>query len=388
MGDKTKIEWTDATWNPLRGCSRISDGCRNCYAETVAHRFSGPGMPYEGLTRIVNGRPTWTGEIRLVPELLGQPLRWTRPRRIFVNSMSDLFHENVPDHLIDRVFGAMWACHVCAGGQSKHVFQILTKRAKRMRDYLKQDRRENWARAAVNIAGKYDPDGLFDDIASSQTPHPRIWLGVSVENQAAANARIPLLLDTPAVVRWISAEPLLGAIDVSRWLDPTGVECLDTCPPARFVGNEEIETVESACGERRPICPSCGAVASWTGYDNGIDWIVAGGESGPHARPTHPEWLRSLRDQCKAAGVCFFFKQWGEWAPRGGKLTGGGTDFSEIDPQCTRWPRVIKLGEHGLDTRRCENCTLEMGEEIFMQMVGKKAAGRLLDGVQHDEYPE
>ena len=149
MGDKTKIQWTDATWNPLRGCSRVSDGCRNCYAESVAHRFSGPGMPYEGLTRIVNSHPTWTGEVRMIPELLDQPLRWTRPRRIFVNSMSDLFHEKVPDHFIDRVFGAMWACHVCAGGQSKHVFQILTKRAKRMRDYLRQNRREHWARSGV-----------------------------------------------------------------------------------------------------------------------------------------------------------------------------------------------------------------------------------------------
>lgn len=334
MGDKTGIEWADATWNPLRGCSRVSDGCRHCYAETVAHRFSGPGMPYEDLTRIVNGRPTWTGEIRLVPELLGQPLRWTRPRQIFVNSMSDLFHENVPDHFIDRIFGVMWACHVCDGGQSKHVFQILTKRAERMRDYLRQDRREHWARAAINLAGKYDPDGIFDDIANAQGSHPRIWLGVSVENQPTADERIPLLLDTPAAVRWISAEPLLSALDVSRWLRP----------------------------RQRPNADGYGGDCSpgWTTDFNTLGWVVAGGESGPHARPTHPDWLRSLRDQCKAAGVPFLFKQWGEWAPR--------HDLQAADLAGKEWHTFDP------DTSVCR--------------VGKKAAGRLLDGVLHDEYPD
>lgn len=336
MGDKTKIQWTDATWNPLRGCSRISDGCRNCYAETVAHRFSGPGMPYEGLTRIVNGRPTWTGEIRQVSELMDQPLRWKRPRLIFVNSMSDLFHENVPDHFIDRVFGAMWACHVCAGGQSKHVFQILTKRAKRMRDYLRQDRREHWARAAVNIAGKYDSDGLFDDIANSQGSHPRIWLGVSVENQATADERIPLLLDTPAAIRWISAEPLLSKMRLGSWLQRSH--------SAAF-GDGRVT-------DRMPFWTRIGSTA--------IDWVVAGGESGPHARPMHPAWARSLRDQCAAAGVAFHFKQWGEWAPR--------HDLQAADLAGKEWHTFDP------DTSVCR--------------VGKKAAGRLLDGVLHDEYPE
>lgn len=351
MGDKTKIQWTDATWNPLRGCSRVSEGCRNCYAESVAHRFSGPGMPYEGLTRIVNGHPAWTGEVRMIPELLDQPLRWRKPRRIFVNSMSDLFHENVPDYFIDRVFGVMWACHVC---DKQHVFQILTKRAKRMRDYMMQDRRAQWARAAAFVAGGYDPDGMFDDIANLQGPHPRIWLGVSAENQPAADDRIQQLMETPAAVRWVSLEPLLGQISLVVPFDGA--------------------TVNAARGAL-PGIPR-------------LDWVVVGGESGPHARPMHPEWARALRDQCRDAKVQFFFKQWGEWAPRGGSVNGGGTDFSEIDPQCTRWPRVIRLGEHGRDTRYLENLTGGIGEEVFMQMVGKKLAGRLLDGVLHDEYPE
>lgn len=346
MCDKTAIEWTDATWNPLRGCARISEGCRHCYAEAVAHRFSGPGMPYEGLTRIVNGRPTWTGEVRMIPELLDQPLRWRKPRRIFVNSMSDLFHENVPDYFIDRVFGVMWACHVC---DKQHVFQILTKRAQRMRDYLKHDRRKNWARAAVNIAGRYDPDGLFDDIANSQEPHPRIWLGVSVENQPAADERIPLLLDTQAAVRWISAEPLLGEIDLDA------------------IAN----TARLAEGQRYISATIGSAWESHAGYldtckINALDWIVAGGESGPHARPSHPDWFRTLRDQCNEAGVPFLFKQWGEWLP--------GSQASDIGNQtaligaCQRGHRWDS-GAHSWN-------------------IGKKAAGRLLDGVLHDEYPE
>lgn len=339
MGDRTGIEWTDATWNPLRGCSRVSDGCRHCYAETVAHRFGGPGLPYEGLTSLVNGRPAWTGEVRMIPELLDQPLRWKKPRRIFVNSMSDLFHENVPDEFIAQVFGVMAVAHW-------HTFQVLTKRADRMRDFV---------RRLPELAKR--PDNHLLPGGDGVGPFDNIWLGVSVENQIAADERIPLLLDTPAAVRWISAEPLLGAITLERPEPGDDIAC----------------GANTVC---RPWLIQC------------LDWIVAGGESGPHARPTHPEWLRSLRDQCKAAGVPFFFKQWGELAPRGGKLTGGGTDFSEIDPQCVRWPRVIKLGEHGLDTRRCDNCIPGMGEEIFMQMVGKKNAGRLLDGVRHDEYPE
>ncbi len=360
MGDKTKIEWTDATWNPLRGCSRVSEGCRNCYAESVAHRFSEPGMPHEGLTRIVNGHPAWTGEVRMIPELLDQPLRWRKPRRIFVNSMSDLFHENVPDYFIDRVFGVMWACHVC---DRQHVFQILTKRAKRMRDYMMQDRRAQWARAAAFVAGGYDPDGMFDDIANLQGPHPRIWLGVSAENQPAADERIPLLLDTPAAVRWISAEPLLEAVDVSRWLDPTGIECRDVCPDSSFVIARDVEAVAVENGDIRPICPHCGQIANWTGRGAGIDWIVAGGESGPHARPTHPDWLRSLRDQCKTAGVPFLFKQWGEFSPSR-ELHAAGV--------------ISGHQQHSFPWGLCNP---------QMARVGKKLAGRRLDGVQHDEYP-
>lgn len=233
MGNQSKIEWTDATWNPIRGCSEVSEGCRNCYAMRQAHRFDKPGGPYEGLTRVSGGEIKWTNEVRLVPELLDQPLHWRKPKRIFVNSMSDLFHEKVPDHFIMQVFVTMQKA-------PQHIYQILTKRPKRMREWVRH----------------------FTDREPAN-----VWLGVSCEDQKTANERIPLLLQTPAAIRWISAEPLLGAIDMNG------------------IRNAE-----------------CGAA---------LDWVVAGGESGPSARPMHPDWARSLRDQCLAAGVPFFFKQWG-----------------------------------------------------------------------------
>jgi protein gp37 len=183
MGDHSAIEWTDATWNPVRGCAIVSKGCTNCYAMRQAHRSSGAGGAYEGLTKRSKGGPVWTGKVRLVPELLEQPLQWRRPRRIFVNSMSDLFHEDVPVDFIYRLWCTMAAAR-------RHRFQILTKRGARMREVL---------------TGR--------DVQERQVLD-NVWLGVSVEDQVAADERIPQLLETPAAVRWISAEPLLGLIDL------------------------------------------------------------------------------------------------------------------------------------------------------------------------------
>ena len=281
MSDKTRIEWTEATWNPVTGCSKSSQGCKHCYAERDWPRLSAP-RPKPNL---YTGR-AFT-DVRCHPERLDQPMRWARPRRIFVNSMSDLFHPDVPDSFIRQVFGVM-------ATEAQHTFQVLTKRAARMRDLL--DRWRN--------------DGTFqyhEGLAPAN-----VWLGVSVEDQATADERIPLLLDTPAAVRWISAEPLLGQVDL---------------PGLFYYGTER----------------SGGIVPLRAKGHTMLDWVVAGGESGPKARPMHPDWARSLRDQCAAAGVPFLFKQWGEWAPANDK----------------------------------------MGFRI-----GKKAAGRHLDGVLHDEYPE
>ena len=273
MGDKSAIEWCDSTWNPVRGCSLVSAGCTNCYAMRQARRSSGPGGAYEGLTKMTSHGPVWTGKIRTVPELLDQPLRWRRPRRIFVNSMSDLFHEDIPDDFIDRVFAVMALA-------IKHKFQVLTKRPKRMRDYISGGTIDSHG-----VRRCYRRDSIIvDTIASDQLnerlpghglegapwPFPNVWLGVSVEDQETADERIPLLLQTPAAVRWISAEPLLGSIILG--------------------GIGRPQSVRETPGPR-------------------LDWVVTGGESGPRARPSHPDWFRSLAEQCRAAGVRFFMKQ-------------------------------------------------------------------------------
>lgn len=258
MSDKTKIEWTDATWNPVTGCTKVSQGCKHCYAEREWPR----------LTNLV---PSYAGrdftDVRTHADRLDQPLHWKRPRRVFVNSMSDLFHESVPDEFIEQVLiTTIHARH--------HVFQILTKRPSRMRDVMRR-----W----TDMNGRAQPN---------------LWLGVSVEDQPSADERIPLLLDTPAAVRWISAEPLLGAVD----LTPAYLPC-----PNYQGAMMDPETGAYEC------CRECDYTG--IGSEIGIDWVVVGGESGMNARPMHPDWARSLRDQCAEAGVPFLFKQWGEYRP-------------------------------------------------------------------------
>ena len=270
MGDGTGISWTDATWNPVRGCSRVSEGCRHCYAEIVAGRFSGPGQAYEGLAKRVQrgaGSTTegrWTGEVRLVPEHLADPLRWKRPRRIFVNSMSDLFHEKLTNEEIAAVFGVMAAA-------PQHTFQVLTKRAARMREWFEwiddHDIRTCAKEALLHLGGPHDCPWEREICAEWPWALPNVWLGVSVENQDAADERIIELLKTPAAVRFLSCEPLLGAIDLAA-----------ASPNARSLAED-------------------------------LDWIIAGCESGRGARPCDVAWLRSLRDQCDAAHVPFFLKQ-------------------------------------------------------------------------------
>lgn len=261
MGDKSKIEWTDATWNPIRGCTRVSKSCEHCYAERVAHR----NPHYKNLTRMTQHGPIWTGDIRLVPELLDQPLRWKRPRRIFVNNMSDLFHERVPFDFIHKIFVVM-------GKSPYHIFQILTKRPERMKaffDWLQPD------------PARMEPR-LLEICAMRRWPLLTVCLGVSVEDQKTVEERIPALLQIPAAVRWISIEPLLASINLRRFFAHS-VHCAKSHP----MGD--------------PVC-RCSR----------ISWVVVGGESGPGTRPMHPDWARSIRDQCQAARVSFFFKQWGE----------------------------------------------------------------------------
>ncbi len=345
MAQRSKIEWTEATWNPITGCTKVSPGCDHCYASTFAERWRGtPGHYFErGF------------DITLRPDKLDLPLRWRRPRRIFVNSMSDLFHDSIPDEYIARVFAVMALAE-------RHTLQVLTKRHGRMRSLLGSANFRNLVLRA-GIAMARDTGGINTVWAAraldpDNGPAANVWLGVSVENQQWANIRIPVLLDTPAAVRWISAEPLLGPIDLGAWLrDVDSPSCWDVHAPS------------AECGQCiRP------------------DWIVCGGESGPGARPMHPDWARWLRNQCVDANVPFLFKQHGEWA-------------EATRTTATHLLHVTKgylipradgttdhpYGEHsGLDQD-----LVDRGHPgwIRVRRWGKKAAGREMDGRTWDQYP-
>lgn len=378
MADKTGIQWTDATWNPIAGCSLVSPGCTNCYAMKMAARIeamsagSDKQTHYAGTTMPTKAGPVWTGTINVAPEhILTQPLRWKRPRRIFVNSMSDLFHDAVDDATIDKVFAVMSLC-------PQHTFQVLTKRADRMLAYLSTragDYLLRWPEAVP--AGewpitKQQADLQFGNFGKAALgrhgpivsfPLPNVWLGVSVEDTVRANERIPDLLKTPAAVRWISAEPLLGGMSLRSisWAasDRGFVDAL--------TGETQHKETRVSHPDRYPAT-------------NRLNWVVAGGESGPGARPMHPDWARGLRDQCAAAGVPFFFKQWGSWAP-----------VDHCDKADTRlWdgkPGVRKLRRDGSQTVPDGKWPDQAAGECYISPMSKKAAGDLLDGVQHHSWP-
>lgn len=319
MADKTHIEWTEATWNPVTGCSKVSTGCKHCYAERDWGRLSAnPHTRYHGRAFT---------DVQCHGDVLDLPLRWKRPRRIFVNSMSDLFHDAVPDLFIADVFGVMAAA-------PQHTFQILTKRPERARWLLGKQGILNFAAAVAECAA------LYSDV-DIEWPLNNVWLGVSIEDQATADERIPILLDTPAWTRWVSAEPLLGPIDMHGYLDG-------------LVVGADIS---------RP----------------NVDWLVVGGESGPQARPMHPDWVRSLRGQCVESAVPFLFKQWGEWFP------------ASFLPKDTLLParRWGWISENGGPAEISDFGPFkdEFAHHELMGRVGKKLAGRRLDNLVHDDYP-
>lgn len=333
MGD-TSIEWTDKTWNPVTGCTKVSQGCKNCYAEKIYERFNGKGSFKNVICH----------EDRLM-----QPLRWKHPAKVFVNSMSDLFHENVPFEFIDKVFAVMAMCQ-------KHTFQVLTKRADRMLEYFKMIDEEKDMQRWINASIEIDtpPFAFIPLVEHVPYPLPNVWIGVSVEDQKAADERIPLLLQIPATVRFLSCEPLLGAVDLTKLL--------------MIKSDNELKpdvTINSLKG--------------WHGGYNRpertkIDWVICGGESGNKARPMHPDWARSLRDQCNAADVAFFFKQWGEWQP---------IDHGPKFQKCTKLGTIDLEGQYLND-----NCIADPKNGIvFTAKCGKKAAGRLLDGKEWNEMP-
>lgn len=277
------ISWTDATWNPIRGCSIVSEGCRNCYAMKFAHRFSKKGKPFDGLTKLGKSGPTWTGDVRFVGDMLALPLRWRKPQRIFVNSMSDLFHEDLDPLDVARIFAVM-------ARSPRHTFQILTKRPAVMRSLFADPLFVAEVRGIASATSLLSKKPLVrtDEIV---WPLQNVYLGVSVEHQKAADERIPDLLATPAAVRWLSIEPLLGPVDISQWTD--SLRRLDRVYRQQVAnGMFNSDQVDSL---REPV----------------PDWIVCGGESGPGARAMAIPWATQLREQCVKSDVPFFMKQLG-----------------------------------------------------------------------------
>lgn len=288
MSGKSPIQWTETTWNPVVGCKRVSAGCDHCYAfdlhdkrHIAWKRGRWPNAPkqyHQPFSRV-----------QLMPDRQGAPLHWRKPRRVFVNSVSDLFHEDVPDEFILDVWATMRLA-------KRHTFQILTKRPERMRDWVRK-----WVSAVV---------------------YPNVWLGVSVEHQAAADERIPLLLETPAAVRFLSCEPLLGPVDLRRWLAGPHAEDMEL----RGVG------------------------LSGSHYRPGIHWVIVGGESGKHARHMAWHWLGGLLTQCRDADIPIFVKQMGTyWAKFHGlkDLHGGNPDEWPEHLRVREWPHAVPATEGG-----------------------------------------
>jgi protein gp37 len=425
MSISSKIEWTDASWTPIRArnlktgklgwhCEHATSGCINCYAEGMNKRL-GTGLPFKpGHRKDI--------EIFLDEKMLLAPLHWKRPRMIFVCSMTDLFADFVKDEWIDKIFAVMALC-------PQHTFQVLTKRAERMKEYCSAENKVERVKAAIEKHGnslgpdaedfeffgkigwdarlepckpdcvppcrliwKADGGGTIrakdHDGAATHAgecggkvrwdgkidwPLPNVWLGVSCERQEEADERIPLLLQAPAAVRFISAEPLLGPINLTCLLGPhVNGGAVDSLNGVYW------NATDKAHGKPSGIC-------------NRLDQVIVGGESGSRARPTHPQWPRDLRDQCVGPGVAFFFKQWGEWLPVGQHLPGAG----KIHGATAIKPGRMKLHYAGSPDREPKYAFAETGVQVaagdnldLLFRVGKQAAGRLLDGIEHNGFPQ
>jgi len=400
----SKIEWTKKTWNPVVGCSKVSAGCKNCYAIRMAWRLQHIGHSkdkYAGtVEKSPNGQLNWTGKVNIIEKELLKPLSWKKSVIVFVNSESDLFHESVSFEFIDKVFAVMALC-------PQHTFQVLTKRPAQMAEYFKRrdgdmreireaamilvcdyphlfhvtERLKGEARKQIGhlhitstILPLLKEAGWYWDVTNTEFgnesklefdgewPLKNVWLGVSVENQQAANDRIPLLARTPAAFRFISCEPLLGPIKITFASGSMNLKCI-MCS-----GTGTIHISNQSCIR----CNGTGQNPA------AIHWVICGGESGKEARPMHPDWARSLRNQCKQIGAAFFFKQWGQWKPREdgdslpsiyGTFKNKPGDWND-SPVGTFIPYIIGLNWG-----------------TVMMNVGKNAAGRLLDGREWNEFP-
>lgn len=362
MAAETSIEWAanadgtpGATWNPLRArdtatgrvgtfCVHASEGCRNCYAET----FQGRKLPGNGVGLAYTAPNLKRVEHYLDDKMLLAPLRRKKPTTYFLSSMTDVFGEWVPDAMIDKLWAVM-------GLATRHTFIVVTKRAARMRAYCsslgmhhERDRVSLQAKELDSIL-KLGERGFWYTLKDGGAHLPNVWLVVSVEDQANANARIPELLATPAAVRGVSCEPLLGLVDLTRI--PFEKISPEECGAERCCGGQ---LYSNALDNRTASCdgPCDGEAIS----ARSLDWVICGGESGAKARPMHPDWARALRDQCADAGVPFFFKQWGEWI---------------ADPL----GRTVAPGD------------VQISRDAVFHRVGKHKAGRTLDGREHSDRP-
>ena len=327
---KTKIPWAEYVWNPFAGCSPVSEGCRNCYAD---------GLHTQRHEAFLNGKIVPKqyekpfSKIQFLKQRLEEPLHWKKPRTVFVNSMSDLFHEDVQEEWIIEILKVIEQC-------PQHIFMVLTKRPERMRKLFKdvRDHFEPW-------------------------PLPNLWLGVSVEDQKSANKRIPDLLRTPAVKRFSSCEPLLGPVDLT------------------WVNYDDVTLINSLTSYHGFPTPHQKGTLK-------LDWVICGGESGQNARPMHPDWVRSVRDQCQEAGTPFFFKQWGEWI-----VPFDGERACRVCGCTDQWACLgIFDACYWIEEDLCSHCVGKpepVGDRAVKYFrAGKKAAGNILDGRVWEEYPE
>ncbi|MCJ7802739.1 MAG: phage Gp37/Gp68 family protein [Candidatus Marinimicrobia bacterium] len=332
----TKIEWTDRTWNPNQGCTKVSEGCKNCYAEKMHKRLNAMG---------IDKYQNDFNKVQLWLQSLTEPTKWKKPSKVFVNSMSDTFHRNLTFEKIDEVFKTMKHCN-------KHTYQVLTKRPDRALEFIE------WKRKQPGIIKTWK----FSD---------NIWMGVTIENQEQANKRIPLLLEIPAKVRFVSVEPMLGPVDL-EFIEQFNSENKHVCY------YQVLKPIKNSNDANRPA----------------LNWVICGGESGHNARPMHPDWVRSLRDQCEAANVPFFFKQWGMWHTKWVNMTNNTYVFKMYTSyQQFTQKNWVNKGDACIDM---DGKILKRGADFIdanypvciMSKTGNKQAGRTLGGKEYKQFPK
>lgn len=392
MAENLKIEWTDATWNPITGCTKISPGCTNCYAERMSKRLAGRyGYPAD--------EPFKPGIVH--DKALYEPIKWKKPRKVFVCSMGDLFHEKVNFHDIDLIVSLVALL-------PQHQFLFLTKRPMRMKEYFAGERDEGitsgYIQEITRASGgrgdkqfRYFP-GIWQRIEPPKTwqwPLPNLWLGVTVCNQAEADEKIPVLLDTPAAGRFVSVEPMLGPVDFRQWLVKDRFYTAK-CPRCGWIGSSEHCGSSDYWSQDGCECPKCCTECDDFSDDRKLDWMICGGETGPDARPLHLDWVRSLRGQCQESDTPFFFKQWGEYGPTAENIQTGDSVFRMFDSE-SHWVNKasswMRPGDVCIDAigKICRNGG-DFGKAsypvVIVRRVGKKNSGCLLDGKEFKEFPE